>query len=176
MLLSCLVFYARGAGAALSVFTRTAFLPLTLLLVLWANQVVALAFFFAAFFNKSRVALVFTLFFAVGGGIISLTNENIYQDTQYPIGFYVWPPFAFYHGLQMMNAMSYEPGKQPFTYKDMTYTNDVTLAMLALTLGTIVYGAVAVYLYNVLPSEFGTRRPWHYPVSDLMAFLSKRQK
>jgi ABC-type glutathione transport system ATPase component len=39
-----------------------------------------------------------------------------------------------------------------------------------------IYFLLAFYLESVFPTEFGVRRPWHFPITDLIKFHQDRQK
>jgi hypothetical protein len=51
--------------------------------------------------------------------------------------------------------------------------NEVFTALVFLVIEIFVYGLVSIYLFAVLPSEFGVRKPWHYPISDPCKFIYK---
>ncbi|KAI9340189.1 hypothetical protein DFJ73DRAFT_790424 [Zopfochytrium polystomum] len=170
------ILFPFGVSFLLPIFVITLVkgLPVILLLFfVWGNAQVTLAFFFASFFNRSRMALVLVFLLVLCGVIISIVTNNIFDDGDFPSALFIWPPFAFYRALYVLNLASYDPSKRPYISTDMTKSNEVTLAMLYMTAEVLVYGLAAVYLTAVLPSQYGQRRPWHYPVTSLLSRISR---
>ncbi|KAJ1561309.1 hypothetical protein HK405_004291, partial [Cladochytrium tenue] len=61
----------------------------------------------------------------------------------------------------------------PYTFKRMGSNDEVSAALLFLSFAILVYGLIAAYLSAVLPSQFGTRLPWYFPVSMLYSKLRR---
>jgi ABC-type multidrug transport system fused ATPase/permease subunit len=50
------------------------------------------------------------------------------------------------------------------------------VCIIFMTGGVFAYLSLAYYLDKVLPSEFGVRRPWYFPVTDLISMYKKKQR
>ncbi|KAI9356786.1 hypothetical protein DFJ73DRAFT_758520 [Zopfochytrium polystomum] len=174
--ISSIIFILVGFGARLTLFTKTATAVVLLLFFTWGHAQIALAFFFASFFNRSRIALVLTFLVVLCGVIISLVTDQLFEDEPFPRAFFLWPPFAFYRALSVLNVASYDLLKRPFQVKDLRGDNEVTSALAFLAVEIFVYGFIGMYLAAVLPSEYGTRRPWHFPVTDVLTSFEKKSK
>ena len=107
------------------------------------------------------------------GVIISLTTDQIFADKSAPPAFFIWPPFAFYRILTIINTASFTQGDTPYTFARLTPGDEVRTALIFLTVEIFVYGLIALYLEAVLPKEFGIRKPWHFPITDTYTFLTK---
>ncbi len=59
---------------------------------------------------------------------------------------------------------------------DLIIGNEVFNAMLFLILDFFIYGVLAYYLNQVAPQEFGSTKPWHFPISDLVKAYKRRQR
>ncbi|KAH9249115.1 hypothetical protein BASA81_013188 [Batrachochytrium salamandrivorans] len=129
-------------------------------------------------FNKSRFALLMVFLVVLFSVLISLTVDNIFVGGSAPIAYFLWPPFAFYRALTVINKASYSASKQPFTFSMIKPGNEVFNALIFMVGGIFVYLTLAVYLDQVIPSEFGVPRPWHFPISDIIrkSRASKRMR
>jgi hypothetical protein len=52
----------------------------------------------------------------------------------------------------------------------------VANALLFLLFDSIIYALLALYLNLVLPKEFGVRKPWHFPVTDIINYFKKARR
>ncbi|KND03404.1 uncharacterized protein SPPG_08886 [Spizellomyces punctatus DAOM BR117] len=173
-ILSTTIFLVSGVAARLDMFIRTEFSVLVILFLLWGLVQIALAFFFASLFSKSRNALVMVFLTVLCGVIISLVTDQLFADKSAPAGFFLWPPFAFYRCLGVINNASFSGKRRPYTLDNVTVGDEVFTAMIFMAVETVVFMGLAAYLNQVLPSEFGIRRPWHFPVTSFLE--SKKAK
>ncbi|KAI9328048.1 hypothetical protein DFJ73DRAFT_904539 [Zopfochytrium polystomum] len=171
--ISSIIFIVAGRLTKLSLFTKTGLPVILLLFFVWGNAQVTLAFFFASFFNRSRMALVLVFLIVLCGVIISLVTNQIFDDGDFPSAFFIWPPFAFYRALYVLNVATYDSTKRPYDTNDLSRNNEVTLSMLYMVVEVIVYGLIGIYLTAVLPSQYGQRRPWHFPITDTLALFNR---
>ncbi|KAJ3064544.1 hypothetical protein HDU98_012045, partial [Podochytrium sp. JEL0797] len=173
---STIVFIASGKGTKLDMFTKTAPAILLIIFFLWGNCQIVLAFFISTLFSKSRIALVMTFLVVLVGVVISLVLDKLFLNaTQAPL-LNIWPPFAFYRGLSLMNTASFTEGAVPFGTEQLTSGTEFHSICLFLFVEIFVYGLLAMYLNAVLPSEFGIVRPWHFPVTDLIGKAQKSKR
>ncbi|KAI8815091.1 hypothetical protein BJ742DRAFT_659980, partial [Cladochytrium replicatum] len=127
---------------------------------------IAIAFFFSALFSRSRVALVTTFLIVLCSVVVYLASDFLFTDRANP-AFFIWPPFAFYRILGVINTASYTSNSLAFNIRTMwnPFTSEIPSAIIVMFIMTIVLLLLAGYLESVLPSEYGVPKPWHWPVS-----------
>ncbi|KAF9083778.1 hypothetical protein BGX23_011147 [Mortierella sp. AD031] len=116
-----------------------------LLFLLWAHVQTSLSFFLASFFSKARKATLVVYFFVALSAILSSIAGVIFSGG-IPFAWYIHPTFSFFRilSLGMMHA-SMVNQLYPLSFADFTVG----------------------YIDAVAPSEYGVRRPWHFPISGL---------
>ncbi|KAJ3113667.1 hypothetical protein HK100_001913 [Physocladia obscura] len=172
---STLIFIIAGKGSQLDMFTKTSLLVLVILFFLWGNVQIMLAFILATLFSKSRIALVMTFMIVLVGVVISLVLSSLYEKgTQSPY-LNIWAPFAFYRALNLMNVAAYTPNDVPYGFDQLKGGSEFQSICTFLFFEIFVYGAIALYMSQVIPTEFGIVRPWHFPITDLLALSSKKK-
>ncbi|ORX90745.1 hypothetical protein K493DRAFT_265395 [Basidiobolus meristosporus CBS 931.73] len=173
--ISCIIFVVTGVGFRMSIFTQTQPFVYIFLLFMWGHAQIALAFLLSAFFGKTRTALVTTFLIVLCGVICNLGFEVIFNgDT--PAAYYIWLPFAFYHGLHVINMASLDTMARPYSYINMLYPDDLAKSLIALGVGTIIYMMIAFYLIAVLPSAYGVRKPWYFIFAWMFKGCFKKRK
>ncbi|KAJ3019844.1 UNVERIFIED_CONTAM: hypothetical protein HDU68_010479 [Siphonaria sp. JEL0065] len=170
--ISTLCFVISGFVAQLEMFTITDPVVLLLLFFLWGNTQIVLSFFFASLFNKSRTALVMVFLVVICSVIISLSIDTVFLNSSSPVSLFLWPPFAFYRALLVINRCSFNKNVMPYHRSRLGLGDEVFLALMFLVLDIFLYSFVAVYLYNVLPKDYGTRKPFYYPVASAWKFFN----
>ncbi|KAI8602336.1 hypothetical protein EDD21DRAFT_372164 [Dissophora ornata] len=161
-ILSTLMFIIAGLAFRMPFFTLVQPGVYILLFFFWGHVQIALAFFLSCFFSKSRTALVIVFLLVLCGVIVSLATETIFGTDPAPIGYFVWPAFAFYRALSVINRSSYNTTYQPYRLSDLKGSDEVFEVIIALIIETFVLLALAFYLTEVFPTEFGVRQPWHF--------------
>ncbi|KAI8925004.1 hypothetical protein BC831DRAFT_550956 [Entophlyctis helioformis] len=174
--LSTFVFLLFGRLTRLTFFTVTESAVYLLLFFLWGNVQIALSFFFSSLFNRSQFTLVIVFLLVLCSVIISLAVESLYSADSPPAGYYVWPPFAFYRALGTINRASYSAGLQPYKMSMLVPGDEVRTVMDALAIEIFVFLGLAGYLNAVFPSEFGVRKPWHFPITEPIAAIQKYRR
>ncbi|KAI1317508.1 hypothetical protein EDD11_008315 [Mortierella claussenii] len=175
-IISSLMFIIAGVVFRMPFFTKVDPGVFLLIFFFWGHVQIALAFFLSCFFSKSRTALVIVFLLVLCGVIISLATEAIFNTDPAPIGYFVWPAFAFYRALSVINRSSYDKQYQPYQVSDLKGSDEVFEAMIAMIIETFVFLALAFYLTEVIPTEFGVRQPWHFIVSGPYKRLFGRKK
>ncbi|KAI8611257.1 ABC-2 family transporter protein-domain-containing protein [Chytriomyces sp. MP71] len=173
---SSLVFILVGRGTKLDLFTKTQPFLLVSFFFLWGNIQVVLAFLISSLFSKSRIALVMTFLVVLIGVVISLVLDTLFEKSWQPAFLNIWPPFAFYRGLSLMNVASYTQGVKPFGNEQFKPGTEFHQICTFLFLEIFVFGALAAYMNAVIPTEFGIPRPWHFPITDLLAYGQTKQR
>ncbi|KAF9413059.1 hypothetical protein BGZ94_000850 [Podila epigama] len=164
-IISSIMFIIAGVAFRMPFFTKVEPGVFILLFFFWGHVQIALAFFLSCFFSKSRTALVIVFLLVLCGVIVSLATESIFDTDPAPIGYFVWPAFAFYRALSVINRSSYDSSYQPYKVSDLKGSDEVFQVIIALVIETFVFLALAFYLTEVFPTEFGVRQPWHFIVS-----------
>ncbi|KAF9098547.1 hypothetical protein BGX27_000767 [Mortierella sp. AM989] len=165
-IIASLMFIIAGFAFQMPFFTKVAPGVFLILFFFWGHAQIALAFFLSCFFSKSRTALVIVFLLVLCGVIVSLATESIFDTDPAPIGYFVWPAFAFYRALSVINRSSYDSSYQPYKVSDLKGSDEVFQVIIALIIETFVFLGLAFYLTEVLPTEFGVRQPWHFIVSN----------
>ncbi|CAM9094590.1 unnamed protein product, partial [Laminaria digitata] len=148
------------------------------LVFLWleavALSVMAFCFLLSTFFSRSKTAatlgsvIFFAAFFPyyyVGGEaqteVSTKTWASLLAPTCLALGSDTFAAFeGGLVGVQVSNTNQSYEGRLP-------YVNMV----LMLLVDAMLYFLLAWYLDQVIPSEFGTPRPWHFPISDPVRWL-----
>nr|KAJ3412372.1 hypothetical protein HK105_002369 [Polyrhizophydium stewartii] len=172
--ISATVFLLSGQLLKLSLFSRTEGNVLALLFFIWGHNQIALSFFFASLFNRSRTALVIVFLLVLCSVLISVSSNFIFVlGRELPPWFLIWPPFAFYRALGNLNVMSYTPKQRPYLISNLTNGDEVFRIMIFMAAEVPIYLLLSTYLSAVLPSEFGVRRPWHFPITAPLKALQR---
>ncbi|KAL2920140.1 hypothetical protein HK105_200206 [Polyrhizophydium stewartii] len=172
--ISALVFLVIEGVFKLQFFSLTDSRVLALLFFIWGHNQIALSFFFASLFNRSRTALVIVFLLVLYSVLISVSSNFIFEvGREFPPWFLIWSPFAFYRALGNLNMMSYSPKLLPYKMSNLTSGDEVFRIMIFPIVEIPVYLGVAAYLSAVLPSEFGVRRPWHFPITEPLKALQR---
>ncbi|KAJ3393432.1 hypothetical protein HDU84_001922 [Entophlyctis sp. JEL0112] len=174
--LSAAVFLLSGLKSGLTFFTQTQTSLLVLLFMLWGHVQIILSFLFSTIFNKSRIALVLVFLIVLIGVVISIVTEKLFVNTTAPLPLFIWPPFAFYRALSLINTASFTANAAPYQFSIIRPGNEVFTTIVFMVGGVFVYALITAYLLQVLPSDFGIQRPWHFPVSAPLQKLAKNRR
>ncbi|KAI8361481.1 P-loop containing nucleoside triphosphate hydrolase protein [Mortierella sp. GBAus27b] len=175
-ILSSLMFIIAGLAFRMPFFTKVQPGVYLLLFFFWGHVQIALAFFLSCFFSKSRTALVIVFLLVLCGVIVSIATENIFDTDPAPVGYFVWPAFAFYRALSVINRSSYDKSYQPYRMSDLKGSDEVFQVLIAMIIEIFVFLALAFYLTEVFPTEFGVRQPWHFIISGPYKRLFHKKK
>jgi ABC-2 family transporter protein len=152
---SSVVFLISGLVAKLTFFTNTDIWVLVLIFFLWGHVQICMSFFFSTLFNRSQLAQVSVFLLVQCSVIVSLATGQIFDEKAAPMAFFIWPPFAFYRALQLINVASYDTSLRPYRISDLTVGNEVFSCIIFMVGEIFVFFMLAWYLESVLPSEFG---------------------
>ncbi|KAG0321451.1 hypothetical protein BGZ99_003922 [Dissophora globulifera] len=175
-ILATLMFIIAGGVFRMPFFLKVQPGVYLLLFFFWGHVQIALAFFLSCFFSKSRTALVIVFLLVLCGVIVSLATETIFDTDAAPVAYFIWPAFAFYRALSVINRSSYDSQYQPYRVSDLKGSNEVFEVIIAMIIETFVFLALAFYLTEVMPTEFGVRQPWHFIVSKPYKRLFGKKK
>ena len=144
-------------------FPKIPFFYIFIVIFLWTLDVFALIFFFQSFIDKTRVALILSLliYFVMFFLSMSCMDENSKKVVKIILS--IFPPVCLELGVVLFGK--FESHFKKFHAGDYAkiYTNYSILIMnLMQIIDFLLYLFLGYYLQNVLPHEFGIRRPWYF--------------
>ncbi|KAF9150209.1 hypothetical protein BG015_007989 [Linnemannia schmuckeri] len=141
-----------------------------LLLLLWAHVQTTFSFFLASFFSKSRKASLFIYFLVALSVILACMSDMIFSEGP-PFAWFIHPTFSFFYIVKvgMMHAGMINQ-LYPLTLSSFTSGPNL-LNCVGMLLGeSVLFLLLTFYIDAVMPSEYGVRRSWHFPVSSLFQY------
>ena len=143
--------------------TRIPFYFLFIVLFLWALDVFALIFFFQSFIDRTRVALILSLLIYFVMFFLSMACMSESAKKEVKIILSLFPPVCLEVGIILFGK--FESHFRTFHPGDYTkvYTNYSLFIMnLMQFIDFFLYLFLGYYLQNVLPHDFGIKRPWYF--------------
>ena len=145
------------------IFTKVPFYFLFVILLLWTLDLFAMIYFFQSFLDSTRVALVISLLIYFASYFLSMAcmDEGAAQGLK--IGMSILPPVCIELGIVLLGK--FESHFKQFHPTDYTkiYTNYSIFYMnLMQFIDFFLYLFLGYYLQNVLPHEFGIRKPAYF--------------
>ena len=144
-------------------FRKIPFIFLFLILFLWTMDVFGLIFFFQSFIDKTRVALILSLLIYFIMFFLSMACMDEAAPKALKIVLSIFPPVCIELGI--ITIGKFESHFKQFHYWDYTktYTNySIAVMNLMQLIDFFLYLFLGYYLQNVLPHEFGIKRPWYF--------------
>ena len=144
-------------------FTKIPIYYLFIVLFLWTLDVFALIFFFQSFIDKTRVALILSLliYFVMFFLSMACMDESSKKVVKVILSFF--PPVCLELGIVLFGK--FESHFRKFHRGDYTktYTNYSLFIMnLMQIIDFFLYLFLGYYLQNVLPHEFGIKKPFYF--------------
>ncbi|RKP20028.1 hypothetical protein ROZALSC1DRAFT_28441 [Rozella allomycis CSF55] len=168
--LASTVFIIAGVVARLDFFVKTDPGVYILLFFLWGHVQIIIAFLLSCFFNKSRNALIVSFLIVIASVLINIVAGTLFTDKP-PLPYLFWAPFAFYRSINRIALASSSDSMPPYSMSKVIPGDEVSNAMIALVVEIFVYALLASYLSAVLPSEYGVRKKWYFPISIIGKLL-----
>ena len=148
---------------ATTIFNHTSTSLLFLYILSFSSSIISFSFFISSFFSNANLA-------SLAGPIslfITMLPKSIFRDTNvYESSFEKYlvsllPCTSFALGLDIM--IEYEYNNMGLNWSN-AYVGNYTFisSLLMLILDTILYIGLALYLDCVLPSQYGTPKPWYF--------------
>jgi hypothetical protein len=146
-----------------SILVYSSFGYLFALMVLFGSATVGFSFFIASFFSKSKIASLvgpMALFATIFPYFLFLTsNQNEYTVAKMFSS--LFPCTAFSLGFKILTTFELgEVGVHSWNASQGSYSFNTSLGFLAFD--TMFYIALAWYLNQVVPSQFGARQPFYF--------------
>ena len=158
-----LVDSAINATIFLFLFTRIPYLVFFFTFFLFSLNVFALTYFFQSFIDKAKESLILSMLIYFVMFFLSLLVVNDDASYNMKLGLSVFPPVTIYLGIILLGK--FESHFRTFYLKDIFYkfTNySVLIMFVMLILDLFLYLFLGYYLQNILPHDFGVRKPWYF--------------
>ena len=147
------------------------------ILFLWALDIFALIFFFQSFIDKTRVALILSLLIYFVMFFISMACMDEDANKALKIVLSIFPPVALELGIVLIGK--FQSHFKDFHLEDYAkiYTNySVFIMNIMQIVDVLLYLFLGYYLQNVLPHEFGIKRPFYFICTKEYWCSSKKKK
>ena len=144
-------------------FSRTPFFLLFVILYLWALDIFGLIFFFQSFIDKTRVALILSLLIYFCMFFLSMACMDEDANKALKIVLSIFPPVCLELGVILLGKFESHFKEFHLTDYTKTYTNySILLMNIMQIVDCLLYLFLGYYLQNVLPHDFGIKRPWYF--------------
>ncbi|XP_035710292.1 ATP-binding cassette sub-family A member 3-like [Folsomia candida] len=155
-----------------------------LLIILLESFVLAsttFCFFISTFFTKPTLgtSIGLIIYFVTASVTIVLgTGAYDFLSLSEKFALCLLPNFGLAMGFLIIG--NFEDGEKGITWGDLykraypQETMTLGYVILALLITALFYLVLAIYLENIMRTEYGVRRPWYYPVSDLYQKYRKK--
>ena len=144
-------------------FTRIPSILLFIILFLWTLDIFGLIFFFQSFIDRTRVAVILSLLIYFVMYFISMACMDEDANKALKIVLSIFPPVNLELGIVLIGK--FQSNFKDFHLEDYTntYTNySVFIMNLMQVIDALFYLFLGYYLQNVLPHEFGIKRPFYF--------------
>ena len=144
-----MVLFVVGLGMQLGFFSRAPGITIVLL-VLWSFTLVTLALLLQTLFSRTRTSSIVLYLLVIASAVTSVMLMLILWSGTFsratpPVGYFVWPPFAFYRAIHLLASSTYTSAQ----LNDPS--NELHVCFSALAIEAFVMLFVALYLDAVLP-------------------------
>ena len=160
----------------LNVFKQIPFVVFFLLFFLFSMNVFALAFLFQSFINKAKEAKIISIHLYIILFFLCLLIADESSSYGMKVGLSLFPTIAIYNAIILLSK--FESHFRPFHKNDIfeIYTNySIIVMIIMLLVDILLYLFLGYYLQNVLPHDFGIRKPWYFIFKKLFCIKSKEQ-
>lgn len=164
VVLTCIVF-------GFTVFVHGSLGGTTLVIALWGNAQIGMAFLLSLFFNRVRTSLVVCYsLVALNVVISSVFNLLVFTDSRAPFWFYLYPPFALSRYFSLIGPRCADSDCP--IWADYTASSEYVAIMFYL-LGTSIFLLIlSLYLDSVLPKSYGIQKSPFFPFTYLRDLFS----
>ena len=165
-----------NAGLFTVFLDRISYYHLFVTLLLWSLNVFALIYFFQSFIDKTKIALVLSLVIYFMMYCVSLACMFEGGSLAAKIGLSLFPQVCLNNGILLFSKFQYHFR----TFKDREFfeiytTFSVGLMYIMFVVDFFLFLFLGFYLNNVLPHDFGIRKPFYFIfTSDFWCSNKKR--
>ena len=145
------------------IFTYIPFILIFIILFLWALDLFGLIYFFQSFIDRTRVAVILSLliYFVMLFLSMACMDEDANKTLKAVLS--IFPPVTLEIGIVLLSKFQSHFKDFKFTDYSRNYTNYSMLTMNMMQIAdAIIYLFLGYYLQNVLPHDFGIRKPWYF--------------
>ena len=145
------------------IFTKIPFYYLFIILFLWTLDLFSMIFFFQSFIDKTRVALILSLLIYFATYFLSMACMDEGAAKALKIVMSILPPVCIELGIVLLGK--FESHFRQFHPNDYTkiYTNySIFIMNLMQFIDFFLFLFLGYYLQNVLPHEFGIKKPFYF--------------
>ena len=159
---------ATGLAFGVKLFTQTHWFIVLILYATWGHALISMSFVLSTFFNKIRTASVFCYFFiALASLICNHLNGAVFLLTKAHWILTLFPVFSFYRSIFLLefgclNLLCYQMDA-------LSLDNEFATLTLTTFISSSLLLVLAIYLHEVLPSDFGLHK------SPLFLFMSRKK-
>ena len=144
-------------------FSRIPSILLFVILYLWALDIFGLIFFFQSFIDKTRVALILSLLIYFVMFFISMACMEEDANKIVKIVLSIFPPVCLELGIVLLGQFESHFKELKISDYTTTYTNySIFIMNLMQIVDFFLYLFLGYYLQNVLPHDFGIKRPFYF--------------
>jgi ABC-2 family transporter protein len=118
--------------------------PIILLLIIWINTAISLSFAISTLFGNARNALVGTFLVLLMSIVISIAAVAIW-DNNPPSPYFIWPPFACYTAVGIINSRAVGLDAPALTASTMGDGGELLIAIYYLLVEWVVFFLIAIY-------------------------------
>ena len=136
-------------------------------ILLWSLDVFALIYFFQSFIDKTRIAIVLSLVMYFIMYCISLACMFEKTSMKLKIILSIFPAVSLNTGILLLSKFEYH--FRNFHNRDFLvdhYNYSIGIMFLMFGIDFFFYLFLGYYFQNVLPHEFGIRKPWYFLCSS----------
>ena len=162
---------------SMRIFTQTSWSILLLFFIGWGNAQIALGFLLTTLFSNARSSTIVSWLIVIAGVILSyVLNYTVFNNNDMPFWFYFfYAPFACYRGLYLIGVSCF--AMECITWDQVEVGSQMFYILLFLYIDMIIYFVLALYLDQVLPSEYGVPKHPLFFMDPLKRYIqSKRSK
>ena len=118
--------------------------PIIIVLLVWINTAIALSFAISTLFSDARNALIGTFIVLLMSIFISVAAVAIW-DINPPAPYFIWPPFACYTAIGLVNARAVSLDAPALTTRSMGTDHKLVTALSYLVVEWFVFCLLAIY-------------------------------
>jgi hypothetical protein len=118
--------------------------PIIILLLVWINTAISLSIAISSLFDNARNALLGTFIILLLSIVISIASAGIW-DNNPPSAFFIWPPFACYTAISIINSRAISLAAPAITAQTIGKEPKLWMAIVYLVVEWIVFFLLAIY-------------------------------
>jgi len=118
--------------------------PISILLLVWINTAISLSFAISTIFGNARNALIGTFLVLLMSIVISIAATAIWNNDP-PAPFFIWPPFACYTAVGIINTRAVMLDAPVLTAATMKDGGKLLTAIYYLLVEWVIFLLIAIY-------------------------------